>query len=532
MTNQRLNRAVVDPAEWLDLAMVAGLCLLILLGFPVAFTLAGTALLFAGFGWLIGVFDPTFIGFLPSRIFGVMTNEILIVVPLFVFMGVMLERSKIAEELLDSMARLMLKVGGGLGMSVTIVGGLLAASTGIIGATVVTMGLLSLPTMLKHGYDPRLATGTIAASGTLGQIIPPSIVLVILGDQISNAHQEAARLSGDWTVQPVTVGDLFAGALLPGLVLVALYLLYQAITARIFPRSSPALPEETADISDPINQALRALAAPILLIIMVLGSILAGIATPTEAAGVGAAGAILLAGHRFELEKPFLIYSAGVSLVLLLVLNHLIDLRWGREQSSVIDQLGLAVALMLCALIAAGLWVALIRSYRNGTLAEVVQRTTRVSSMVFMIVIGAQLFSLVFRGFGGDARVHEFLSDMPGGAAGAMLAVMALLFVLGFFLDFIEITFLVVPIVGPILLQLGFDPIWLGVMIALNLQTSFLTPPFGLALFYLRGVAPSSITTGQIYVGIMPFVALQLIMLLLLASMPSMATWLPTAIYG
>lgn len=523
---------MIDPLGWLDLAMVIGLCFLTLLGFPVAFTLAGTALLFAGFGWLVGVFDPSFIGFLPSRIFGVMTNEILIAIPLFVFMGVMLERSKVAEELLDNMGRLLGRIGGGLGMAVVIVGALLAASTGIIGATVVTMGLLSLPTMLKHGYDPKLATGTIAASGTLGQIIPPSIVLVVLGDQISNAHQEAARLSGDWTVQPVTVGDLFAGALIPGLGLVLLYLLYQAVIAKVSPRSSPVLLEESIEMGDPVRQVLRALVAPILLIIAVLGSILVGIATPTEAAGVGAAGAILLAGHRFDLAKPFLIYAASLSLVLLLILNHYLDLRWGREQSPMIDQVGMMVALILCVLIAMGLWIALNRSFRNGTLSEVVQRTTRVSSMVFMIVIGAQLFSLVFRGFGGDARIHDLLNDMPGGALGAMLAVMTLLFILGFFLDFIEITFLVVPIVGPILLQLGFDPIWLGVMIALNLQTSFLTPPFGLALFYLRGVAPASVTTAEIYQGIMPFVALQLLMLLLLALMPGMATWLPTVIHG
>lgn len=512
--------------------MVVGLCLLILLGFPVAFTLAGTALIFACLGQVMGVFDPAFIAFLPSRLFGVMTNDILIAVPLFIFMGVMLERSKVAEDLLDGMSRLLGALGGGLGMSVVVVGALLAASTGIVGATVVTMGLLSLPTMLRHGYDPKRATGTIAAAGTLGQIIPPSIVLVVLGDQMSVAHQEAARLSGDWTVRPVTVGDLFAGALIPGLVLVLLYLVFQWLMARVDPKGSPALPVDAADWSKSIRRGLQVLIAPIILMIAVLGSILLGIATPTEAASVGAAGAILLAGHRSDEDKPFYIHTAGLSLISLLILNHNLDLRWGREQSPIIDQVGVALALLLCALIAVGLFVSLRRCLKGGILSEVVQKTTRISSMIFMIVIGAQLFSLVFRGFGGDLRVEAFLNEVPGGSVVALLAVMALLFVLGFFLDFIEITFLVVPIVGPVLLQLGFDPVWLGVMIALNLQTSFLTPPFGLALFYLRGVAPVSVSTQQIYRGVMPFILLQLLMLLLLAMMPGMAIWLPSVIYG
>ncbi len=518
--------------EWLDLAMVAALCLLLLFGFPVAFTLAGTALVFAVLGALVGVFDGAYIGFLPNRLFGVMTNEILVAIPLFVFMGVMLERSKVAEDLLDGMGRLFGGVRGGLGLSVTLVGALLAASTGIVGATVVTMGLLSLPTMLRHGYDPKLATGTIAAAGTLGQIIPPSIVLVILGDQISNAHQEAARLSGQWSVAPVTVGDLFAGALLPGMALVCLYSLYQMIKARFCSQFTP-VPSLGEVGGDSVARGLiPALVPPIILIIAVLGSILFGIATPTEAAGLGAAGAILLAGHRFDRQKSFWICAAGLSLVLLLLLNEVLDLRWGRTQSLLADRIGVAMALGLSAVVAAGLLTAVMRGYRNGVLSEVMQKTTRISSMIFMIVIGAQFFSLVFRGFGGDDRVHDLLTTMPGGAASAMLAVMVLLFVLGFFLDFIEITFLVVPIIGPVLLQMGFDPIWFGVMIALNLQTSFLTPPFGLALFYLRGAAPEEISTVEIYRGIIPFIALQLLMLCLLATMPGMATWLPGIIYG
>ena len=523
-----------DAAGWIDLAMVASLCVFILLGFPVAFTLAGTALLFAGFGMLLGVFDGSFIGFLPSRIFGVMTNEILLAVPLFVFMGVTLERSRVAEDLLDGMSRLFGSRPGGLGFSVVLVGALLAASTGIVGATVVTMGLLSLPVMLKRGYDPKLATGAIAASGTLGQIIPPSIVLVVLGDQISNAHQEAARLSGNWAPDPVSVGDLFAGALIPGLALVGLYLLYLLATTWMSPSSTPAIPRDfAAESSIRRGQRLiQALVAPVLLIIAVLGSILFGIATPTEAAAVGAVGAILLAGHRLAPDKPHWTYAAGLCLLLLLLLSWSLDLRLGRDQPPVADRIGIVVALGLCVVLTLGLAVTLYRDYRTGTLPAVMRRTARISSMVFMIVIGAQLFSLVFRGFGGDARIHDLLTSLPGGDVAAMLMVMAVIFALGFFLDFIEITFLVVPIVCPVLLQLGFDPVWLGVMIALNLQTSFLTPPFGLALFYLRGVAPPEVKTSQIYRGIIPFVVLQLLMLVLLSLMPGMATWLPSLIYG
>ena len=512
--------------------MFLALCALILLGFPVAFTLAGTALLFAGIGWSLGVFDPSFFGFFPNRIYGVMTNEVLIAVPLFVFMGVMLERSKVAEELLDAMGQLFGKLRGGLGISVSVVGALLAASTGIVGATVVTMGLLSLPTMLRRGYDPALACGSIAAAGTLGQIIPPSIVLVVLGDQISNAHQEAQRQLGNWAPEPVSVGDLFAGALIPGLVLVGLYILYQVVIAVLRPASSPAMPRSEADGADTIRRLAHALVAPIVLIVAVLGSILAGVATPTEAAGVGAIGATLLAGARLVRGRPLPIYLAALGLVGLLLLTGFVDLRIARVAMPVADRVGIGLAALLCVLLAFGLLVALLRAHRDGTLVAVVRSTTRISSMVFVIVIGAQLFSLVFRGFGGDETVHEFLTALPGGALGAMVVVMAVMFVMGFFLEFIEITFVVVPIVGPVLLQLGLDPIWLGVMIAVNLQTSFLTPPFGFALFYLRGVAPPEVTTLQIYRGVVPFVAIQLFMLVLLALAPGMATWLPRVIFG
>ncbi len=520
-------------AEWLDLGMFVALCGLILIGFPVAFTLAGTALLFAGLGWALGAFDPSFFGFFPNRIYGVMTNEVLIAVPLFVFMGVMLERSKVAEELLDTMGQLFGKMRGGLGVSVSVVGALLAASTGIVGATVVTMGLLSLPTMLRRGYDPALACGTICAAGTLGQIIPPSIVLVVLGDQISNAHQEAQRALGNWAPDPVSVGDLFAGALIPGLVLVGLYIVYQLVIALLRPSSSPAVPRERDDGGLAMAGRLgHALVAPIVLIVAVLGSILAGVATPTEAAGVGAIGATLLAGQRLSQGRPVPIYAAAAALVGVLLLTGLLDLRVGRSEIPAGDLAGIVAAALCCLILVWGLLVALRRAWADGTLTEVMRSTTRISSLVFVIVIGAQLFSLVFRGFGGDDMVHEFLTGLPGGALGAMIVVMGLMFVMGFFLDFIEITFVVVPIVGPVLLQLGLDPVWLGVMIAVNLQTSFLTPPFGFALFYLRGVAPPEVTTLQIYRGVVPFVLIQLFMLVLLALAPGMATWLPKVVFG
>jgi tripartite ATP-independent transporter DctM subunit len=519
-------------AESLDLLMFVALCGLILLGFPVAFTLAGTALIFAGIGWSLGVFDASFFGFFPNRIYGVMTNEVLIAVPLFVFMGVMLERSKVAEQLLDAMGQLFGELRGGLGISVSVVGALLAASTGIVGATVVTMGLLSLPTMLRRGYDPALACGSIAAAGTLGQIIPPSIVLVVLGDQISNAHQEAQRMLGNWAPEPVSVGDLFAGALIPGLALVGLYIAYQIVVALVWPASSPPVPRDAAPAGGMVRRTLHALVAPIVLIVAVLGSILAGVATPTEAAGVGSIGATLLAGQRIRPDRPLPIAAAFASLVGLLLLTANFDLRIARSAIPTGDTVAIGFAALGCLVLAWGILVALVRAHRAGTLVEVARATTRISSMVFVIVIGAQLFSLVFRGFGGDDMVHEFLTALPGGAFGAMVVVMALMFVMGFFLEFIEITFVVVPVVGPVLLQLGLDPIWLGIMIAVNLQTSFLTPPFGFALFYLRGVAPPEVTTLQIYRGVVPFVTMQLLMLVILALFPAMATWLPRAIFG
>lgn len=450
--------------SWLALLMFLIIIAVLMAGFPVAFTLAGVALIFAGIGTLFGVFDPI-MSALPSRIFGIMNNQTLLAVPLFVFMGAMLERAKIAEDLLETMSDLFGKRPGGLAISVIIVGMLLAASTGIVGATVVTMGMLSLPTMLKRGYDPGVSTGVICASGTLGQIIPPSIVLVLLGDQLSSAYQQAQLKQGIFAPETLSVGDLFMGAVVPGMILVSLYLVYIIWLAWFRPNNVP-IGTNTSNVS--LAAVLNALLPPLLLITAVLGSIIAGLATPTEAASVGAVGALLLAIAR--------------------------------------------------------------KQFNMGRLREVMDSTLRVTCMVFMILIGATLFSLVFRGFGGDDAVHQMLTHLPGGVVTAVIIVMLIMFVLGFVLDFIEITFVVVPIVGPILLSMGLDPVWLGIMIAINLQTSFLTPPFGFALFYLRGVAPDQVKTAAIYKGVMPFIVIQLLVLLMLALWPELATWLPEKI--
>lgn len=521
----------------LDLAMFAVACIVLMLGFPVAFTLAGVALAFALIGWALGVFDMSFLSALPQRIFGTMTNEVLIAVPLFVFMGVMLERSKVAEELLDTMGRLMGSVHGGLGIAVSLVGALLAASTGIVGATVVTMGLLSLPTMLKRGYSPELACGSIAAAGTLGQIIPPSIVLVILGDQLSNAYQKAQLEMGIFSPETVSVGDLFAGALIPGLMLVGFYILYQVIIAIVRPNSAPSIPKaENPGVTG--REIIHALLPPILLILAVLGSILGGIATPTEAAAVGAVGAILLAGYRLDEEHSWSIFLAALALVAMLVLTANVDLRVARDEIPQSDMIGIYAAVACTLILIWGVLSALLRIFRKGVLVPVMEGTTQVTSMVFVILIGASLFSLVFRGLGGEEMIQEALESIPGGAVGAMIAVMLLMFFLGFFLDFLEIVFVVVPMVAPVLLQMEMpngepmSPVWLGIMMAVNLQTSFLTPPFGFALFYLRGVAPATVRTIQIYKGIIPFVFIQLLALVLLWYLPDLATWLPKAIYG
>ncbi|QKI88225.1 TRAP transporter large permease [Thiomicrorhabdus xiamenensis] len=455
--------------EWLSLLLFAVIFIALLLGFPVALTLAGASLLFALAANAFGAFDMAFLQSIPNRIFAIMNNQTLIAVPLFVFMGIMLEKSKLAEDLLHTMDEVMRGVKGGLGLAVILVGMLLAASTGIVGATVVTMGLLALPTMLKQGYCPKLASGTICASGTLGQIIPPSIVLILLGDVLSSSYQQAQLNQGIFSPETLSVGDLFIGALLPGMLLVVLYMAYLFFQAVRHPDKVPN------HIGTPVTpglgkRVLKSLLPPLLLILLVLGSILGGFATPTEAASLGALGAMLLA-----------LFNRQLSLKIL---------------------------------------------------QNVMQDTLKVTSMIFLIFIGAAFFSLVFRGLGGDDLMHDLLSDLPGGIFTAMLIVMALMFVLGFFLDFIEITYVVVPVVAPILLMMGVDPIWLGIMIAINLQTAFLTPPFGFALFYLRGVAPPELKTADLYRGAVPFIGIQLSVLVVIAIWPEIVTWLPSVVYS
>jgi tripartite ATP-independent transporter DctM subunit len=452
--------------EFIPLLMFLSTCVVLLAGYPVALSLAGTALIFAGLGIFFGHFDSAYLQALPNRLFGIMSNNTLIAVPLFVMMGVMLEKTRLSQDLLESMADLMTGIRSGLGLSVVLVGALLAASTGIVGATVVTMGLLSLPTLLKRGYSPSQATGMICATGTLGQIIPPSIALVLLGDTLSSAYQQAQLTQGIFSPKTVSVGDLFLGAIVPGFALVTLYCIYlMAFTEQKIPELA-----ETEYRKDRLKRALKNLVPPICLIFAVLGSILLGAATPTEAAGVGACGSLVLAIIKKQLTLQ--------------------------------------------------------------RLRDVVQSTTQVTSMVFLILIGAAVFSLVFRGFGGEELVNAFFNELPGGVISATLLVMVVIFLLGFILDFIEITFVVVPIVAPVLLAMGLDPVWLGIMIAINLQTSFLTPPFGFALFYLRGVAPESIKTIEMYRGVIPFIAIQVFLMIMLSIFPAMATWLPSTIFG
>jgi len=520
----------------LTLSMFAVLVGFLLTGFPVAFTLGGTGLLFGLIGVLTGTLDLTFLELLPNRLFGsVIRNELLFAVPLFVAMGVMLEKSNVAEDLLENMGRLFGPLRGGLGISVTIVGALLAASTGIVGATVVTMGLLSLPIMLKRGYDPAVATGSIAAAGTLGQIIPPSIVLILLADVMSSAWQQAQLNKGIFSPTPMSAGELFAGALLPGLALVGLYILYQIATAIFRPHTSPAIPRKEGEVLDKAfyGRLLLALLPPLVLIVAVLGSILTGIATPTEAASVGAIGAILLGAARLEKTARTVVILTLLTLVVILGIANMADLRMHRELVPTSDKVYFGAAILLTALFAAGLGYALLRTHKSGVLGEVMRSTVRISTMIYAILIGASLFSLVFRGLGGDDIIEGMLHNLPGGHFTAILLVMLLMFVLGFFLDFIEITFVVVPVVAPALLAMDgtYGPIWLGVLMAMNLQTSFLTPPFGFALFYLRGVAPDSVQTTDIYKGVLPFVAIQIVALLLIAAFPQAVTWLPEKLF-
>jgi tripartite ATP-independent transporter DctM subunit len=463
----------LDPiltGELLSLLMFFGIIGVLMLGFPVAFTLPGVALIFAAIGWGLGIFDPSNLSSIAPRYIGTMTNDVLVAVPLFIFMGMMLERSGIAEQLLITMGRLFGSLRGGLGLSVVVVGALLAASTGIVGATVVTMGLLSLPAMLRAGYDPKLATGVICASGTLGQIIPPSTVLIFMGDMLGSMNAQVQMEKGNFAPQVVSVGNLFAGAFLPGMMLVLLYMLFIVWKAWREPESCPALVVTQEERSELLRDVVVTMIPTLALIVAVLGSILAGLATPTESASVGAVGAMLLAAVR------------------------------GR--------------------------------FSWANLRSVMESTAQTTCMIFIILFGASMFGLVFRLLGGDALVADFMAALPGGRFGAIMFVMVLMFVLGFILDTFEIIFIIIPVTAPVLLMMDVDPVWLGVIVAVNLQTSFLTPPFGFSLFYLRSVAPNSVSTMQIYRGATPFVALQLVAVGLLVAFPAIATWLPKVIYG
>ncbi|MEL6603445.1 MAG: TRAP transporter large permease subunit [Cyanobacteria bacterium J06614_10] len=432
-------------------AMFVGALVLLSLGYPVAFSLGGVAILFGLVGIAFGVFDPVFLTAMPQRIFGIMNNFTLLAIPYFIFMGAMLEKSGIAEDLLETMGSLFGRIRGGLAVAVVVVGALLAATTGVVAATVVTMGLISLPTMLRHGYNKDLASGVIAASGTLGQIIPPSIVLVVLADQLG-----------------ISVGDLFLGSVIPGLMMAGAFVVHVLAIALLRPDLAPALPAKLINIRGRAlaTKVFKVMVPPLVLILLVLGSIFFGVATPTEAGALGCLGAIVLAALKGQLTI--------------------------------------------------------------SGLREVCDRTLRTTSMVIFILLGSTAFSLVFRGLRGDRFIFNALTNLPGGETGFLIVSMVTIFLLGFFIDFFEIAFIVVPLFAPIAQQLGIDLVWYGVIIGANMQTSFLTPPFGFALFYLRGVAPKDIATGNIYRGVIPFIALQLLVLVAIIAFPQLVNWLPS----
>jgi TRAP-type mannitol/chloroaromatic compound transport system permease large subunit len=512
----------------LDLLMFAALIGFILIGYPVAFTIAGVATGFALLGWALGEFNLQLMGALGQRFFGVLTNQVLTAIPLFVLMGIVLEKSRIAEDLLETMGRLFGSMRGGLGVSVILVGALLAASTGIVGATVVAMGLIALPTMLRNGYSPTLASGMVATAGTLGQIIPPSTLLIILADVMSNAFQQAQYAQGKFSIETISVGQIFAAALMPGLLLVGIYIAYVLGRALLRPQDAPAMQEAV----DPPSTAeiLAAIAPPVVLIVAVLGAILGGIASPNEAAAVGAIGAILLAGRRLGVPT-WLIVGGALAFLALAVAAGIAPVRLQRSDAGTTEYLLGALYAGLALFGLAALAVTLRAAIRDGMFGQALTSTLVVTSMIFATILMASFFSLVFVGLGGEDRVKEILTAMPGGPTGALIFSMLMIFVLGFFLDFVEITVILLPLLTPPLILMGLDPIWLAVLIAVNLQTSFLTPPFGFSLFYLRGAAPKSITTGQIYRGVVPFILLQIVAVALIWLVPAVATWLPRALY-
>lgn len=523
-------------AALLGQLMAAGLFLLIILflmtGYIVAFTLGGLAILVGFAGIAVGAFDPSLFAALPNRFWGVITNPVLVAVPLFVFMGVVLERSGIAESLLTTMGQLFGSLRGGLALSVVLVGALLAAATGVVGATVVTMGLLSLPAMMRAGYDPKLATGTICAAGTLGQIIPPSTVLIFLADILQGANSAAQLSLGNFAPDTVSVGDLFAGAILPSLVLVAAFILYIVWKAIFQPETCPPVAMTPAEKAGLGLRIVGALIPPLLLIVSVLGSIVTGVATPTESASVGAVGALFLAAVKLFADA-YLGAEGDPKRDIRLFWFWLVAIAALGATAFAFGAAGLLntmlglLAVALVVILARG---DLRRSYLQ-TLFYSSKSTMSITSMVFIILLGATAFALVFTQLGGSAMVQGFLENMPGGQFGALFVVFFIIFILGFFLDTFEIIFIVIPITAPVLLIMGVDPIWLGVMIGLLLQTSFLTPPFGFSLFYLRGVAPRTITTPMIYRGVIPFIVIQIFALAVLWIFPDLATWLPNELF-
>ncbi|HRP78208.1 MAG TPA: TRAP transporter large permease subunit [Aquamicrobium sp.] len=512
----------------LDLLMFAALIAFILLGYPVAFTISGVATAFALIGWMTGDFSLGLMGALGQRFFAVLTNPVLTAIPLFVLMGVVLEKSRIAEDLLETMGRLFGPMRGGLGISVILVGALLAASTGIVGATVVAMGMIALPAMLRNGYSPTLASGMVCTAGTLGQIIPPSTLLIILADVMSSAFQQAQYKQGKFSIETVSVGHTFAAALMPGLMLVVIYLVYLLVVAWLRPQAAPAMREAT---EAPTRMAIAgAIVPPVLLIFAVLGAILAGIASPNEAASVGAVGAILLAGRRQGASRS-LVLAGAVALVALAIAAGLAPVRIQRSDAGAMTYAlaGIYTFLAIVGLVA--IFVSLKALLRRGMAIPALVHTMTLTSMIFATILMASFFSLVFVGLGGEHRVAEIIEALPGGATGALLFAMALIFILGFFLDFVEISVILLPLIVPPLIMLGHDPIWLAVLIAVNLQTSFLTPPFGFSLFYLRSAAPPEVTTGMIYRGVAPFIGLQILAMALIWIFPAIATWLPRAVF-
>lgn len=512
----------------LDLLMFAALIVAIMSGFPVAFSIAGVAVLFAYFGWLIGVMDISLLGAFSQRAFGLISNQVLIAIPLFVLMGALLEKSKIAEELLYTMGRAFGQLRGGLGISVVLVGALLAASTGIVGATVVAMGMIALPTMLRAGYDPRVASGVVCTAGTLGQIIPPSTLLIILADVMSNAYQQAQYEQGKFAVEALSVGQFFAAAIGPGLLLVCLYLIYILLRGMIRPKDMPPAP---SDLPRPSRrEVMGAIVPPILLIFAVLGSILGGVATPTEAASVGAVGALLMSGLRLQGNRRLILLGAA-ALILMALAAGIFPVRLQRSDLGIVSMGVGGVYIVLAVIGAVGLIAALRNVLRERVIQDAAVSTITMTAMIFATILAAGMFSLVFIGLGGEERVSHWLENLPGGATGALIATMLIVFLMGFFLDFVEISVIVLPIVTPTLILLGHDPIWLGIVLAINLQTSFLTPPFGFSLFYLRGAAPAEVTTGHIYRGVLPFIALQAIGVAVVWFWPAIATCLPSLMF-